>query len=240
MKTISTLIKSLSGKSPYMNPTEIYNEGWMTRLLVYYSVQENLRVRDVSFGELSNWTSEGLISSPFVFADKLREGYTHADMVLGDFSVNFENRGQISVNPEANLFGIIEAKMGSSLSKGTKHAPEYNQASRNIACIAFNTLETDIPVFFGVAAPEATLQKHQIKDKLVMSSFISQIENRFNMYEDDHPIQKFREEVYTRSLAVRTFMLSYEEWIDNFQGKQCYEELSDFYKSCLKWNRISS
>jgi hypothetical protein len=31
---------------------------------------------------------------------------------------------------------VIEAKMASGLSAGTKHAPTFNQAARNVACIA--------------------------------------------------------------------------------------------------------
>jgi hypothetical protein len=238
MNSISSLIESIRGEQPRMNPTEIYNEGWMTRLLVYYSVQENLTMREIPFGDLHNWTSEGLISSPFVFANKFREGYTHADMVLGDFSINYAERGEISVHSDAKLFGIIEAKMGSPLSSGTKHAPNYNQASRNIACIAYNTRGTHIPTFFGVVAPASTLIKHQVEEKLSRSFYVREIEERFKMYEDENPIQEFKEEVYRRTLAIRTFMLSYEEWIKSFEGKKCYDELAGFYEQCLKWNRL--
>ncbi len=238
MNSIIKLISSLSDDQPRMNPTEIYNEGWMTRLLVHYSVQENLTIQDIRFGDLKNWTSEGLISSPFVFANKYREGYTHADMTLGDFTINYEERGEININPEADVFGIIEAKMGSPLSSGTKNAPNYNQASRNIACIAYNTRGTDISTFFGVVAPASTLIKHRVEEKLKKTSYVQQIEDRFKLYEDDNPVLKVKKEVYRRSLAIRAFMFSYEDWIQSFEGKECHQELSDFYTLCLKWNRI--
>ncbi|MBO6793536.1 MAG: hypothetical protein JJ895_06480 [Balneolaceae bacterium] len=240
MKAIFELISTLQGDAHRLNPTEIYNEGWMTRLLVYHSVEEKLTVKDIAFGELSNWTSEGLISSPFVFADKYREGYTHADMALGDFSINFEQRGEIIVNDDAKLFGIIEAKMGSPLSKGTTNAPNYNQASRNIACIAYNTRDTNINSFFGVVAPLSTLDKHEVAEKLKSSFYARQIEDRYDMYEEENAIWESKGEVYWRVLAMQTFMISYEEWIEAFDGKECHNELNEFYSQCLKWNRIKA
>jgi hypothetical protein len=236
--TILDIISSVHKEQPNLNPTEIYNEGWMTRLLIYHSQKEKLILHEIPFSSLSNWTSEGLISSPFVNADSIREGYTHADITLGDFSIDFNNRGQVYVNEDAELFGIIEAKMGSPLGAGTTNAPNYNQASRNIACIAYNTIGTNISSFFGVVAPEATIKKHQIESKLNKDFYYGQIEDRFKMYDKNNAIWEFSEGVLRRALAIRTFVFSFEEWIEALTGKDCHYELEDFYSQCLKWNNI--
>lgn len=98
--TIAQVISSISSQ-PRLNPTAIYNEGWMTRLLVYRSIEQKLVFNRIDFGNLKNWTSEGLISSPFIKAEHYREGYTHADMALGDFSIKYEERGEITVEKDA-------------------------------------------------------------------------------------------------------------------------------------------
>lgn len=239
MDTIDKIIDSVKTEQPNLNPTEIYNEGWMTRLLVYHSQKENLTLKEIPFGSLSNWTSEGLISSPFVYANSIREGYTHADIALGDFTVEFNNRGQIQVSENAQLFGVLEAKMGSPLSTGTTNASNYNQASRNIACIAYNTMGTNISSFFGVVAPESTIKKHEIEDKLKMAFYHRQIEDRYKMYDHGNVIWKDSEEVLRRVLAVRTFVFTFEEWIQAFDEKECHDELVDFYQQCLKWNNVN-
>jgi len=186
MKSIVDIIKTIDTENPGINPTVIYNEGWMTRLLVYESIQEKIQLSDIDFGKISNWTSEALISSPFVKANTHREGYTHADMALGDFSVNFNERGEIIVPKNAKVFGIIEAKMGSNLSQGTTHFKDYNQASRNLACIASNTCDINCKIFFYVAAPEKKISEHEIKKQIDLRIMIDQIVFRFKEYSDDY------------------------------------------------------
>ena len=64
--------------------------------------------------------------------------------------------------------------MGSKLSAGTKNAPNYNQASRNLACIAFNTLSSNYDIFFAVVAPEQKIEEHKKGEsyKLILTSSI--------------------------------------------------------------------
>ncbi|MBB3695935.1 hypothetical protein KMW28_12885 [Flammeovirga yaeyamensis] len=229
-------INSISTKSsiPFINPTEIYNEGWMTRFLVHYSMQENLNIEGlIDFGKIKNATSEGLISSPFINAEKNREGYTHADMALGDFKIDYETRGEIRVEEEASIFGIIEAKMKSNLSKGTTNASNYNQASRNIACIVHNCIDLETNNFFIVTAPKSMAIHHKIKDKLDKEVIKSQIRNRFQ-------ISEVKEDTILLDRVDRCNIgiLTYEDWIDQFEEGDLKEELNGFYDECLKWNRL--
>jgi hypothetical protein len=213
MKAILDTINSI-GVQPRINPTEIYNEGWMTRLLVHHSIEQKLVIKGIDFGNLQNWTSEGLISSPFVFAKTEREGYTHADMALGDFSIDYSHRGEIKVNDNARFFGIIEAKMGSNLSQGTTTVPiGYNQASRNVACIAFRTSELDCEIFFGVVAPRDVLVRHQINAQLKLIE--QQIDNRFALYDNlEGEVFENREAIMRKVRTCNIWSFSYEEWID--------------------------
>lgn len=238
MNSFLDIIKSIDSRLPNINPTEIYNEGWMTRLLVYYSLQEKINLEDLDFKKIETWTSEALISSPFVKADFKREGYTHADMALGDFSVDYKDRGEIKILDNAKIFGIIEAKMGSNLSQGTTHAPNYNQASRNLACIASNTFDKECEIFFGVAAPEKMLKKHEIKEQIDLNTMICQIEERFSDYTSEFKKDVKMDLIISKAKRCNVWMISYEKWIENFNHVEIKKILKEFYNKAKFWNRI--
>lgn len=242
MNDIIEIINSTKSNQPNVNPTEIYNEGWMTRLLVHHSIDANLIFKGIEFGKLANWTSEALISSPFVKAEKNREGYTHADMALGDFSVKYEDGGKINVSPSATTFGIIEAKMRSPLSQGTTHAPNYNQASRNVACIAENASEK-CNTFFYVVAPKSQIFKvhknglsthDMVKSKII----VKQIAERFELHNTQNEPNNKESEILSRGAKCKIGTITYEEWIEAFTDKSVHESLSEFYLMCKKWNKI--
>lgn len=218
---------------PYVNPTEIYNEGWMTRLLVYYSIKQGIQLNNfINFNQIKNWSSEGLISSPFIEVANNREGYTHADMALGDFVINYVFRGKIEVFNNANIFGIIEAKMGSNLSQGTSNAKNYNQASRNLACISYNTTD-DCEIFFAVVAPLEMIKKHKFELQLEQDFMVNQIKRRFDI--SNIPINI---SLIERAEKSRILVFSYESWIDLLTGSE-KTIANDFYKKCKKWNKIN-
>ncbi len=238
MNALLDIINSINKIQSNLNPTEIYNEGWMTRLLVYYSIQKGIKLPFVDFSTINNWTSEALISSPFVKADKYKEGYTHADMALGDFTVNYEKRGEIIVNDNAETFGIIEAKMGSNLSSGTKHVANYNQASRNVACIAHNTSQCDCNVFFAVVAPDKKIRYHNLIQQTHPEYLKEQIEQRYSLYEPDSMVWDNYKEVMDKVNVCKVQVVSYEDWIDTFEDSEAKTFLKKFYKDACAWNRI--
>ncbi len=58
MNNLIEIIKSIDSTMPKINPTLIYNEGWMIRLLVYHSFLENLRLHNLDFSKIKNWCSD--------------------------------------------------------------------------------------------------------------------------------------------------------------------------------------
>ncbi|KAA6325540.1 hypothetical protein EZS27_025267 [termite gut metagenome] len=178
VEALDSLYENLSPTG--INPTVIYNEGWITRLLVKQSIQENLILNNtIDFGKLSNWSSKALIKSPFVGIPQEPEGYTHADIILGDFQIDYANSGAISVCEEAKVLGIIEAKMGSNLSQGTTNATKYNQASRSICCLA-SQVPDECEIFFVVVAPQTTITRHNISQQVEPATIKPEIEDRFS------------------------------------------------------------
>ena len=236
---IENIIKSIednNNKIPYVNPTVVYNEGWMIRALVYQSIEEKINLDGINFGEIENWTSEGLISSPFTNTKDKRETHTHPDIAFGDFKIDYSTRGEIVVNNDSKFFGIIEAKMGSNLSKGTKNAPNYNQASRSLACACHQTHEKDnCEICFIVAAPDATLKKYSIKDQTDQTYMINQIRARFNEYPKQFKDQQNMESILKKAESCKIMILSFEDWVNILNHK---EHIHEFYKKAKKWNRI--
>ncbi len=238
MKNLLEIIKTLNSNEPNLNPTEIYNEGWMTRLLVYESIKEKIKLKGIDYKKIKYWTSEALISSPFVKDDKYREGYTHADMALGDFSVDFNTRGQIKILKNAKIFGIMEAKMGSNLSKGTKYFKNYNQASRNLACIAYNTMGTNCEIFFYVVAPENKIKQHEINKQIDLQTMIDQISLRFKDYSDEFKKDHKMDLIIFKASQCKVQAISYEEWILKVMDEESRKFLTEFYNKAKHWNRI--
>lgn len=231
-------INSIIEKTKGINPTILFNEGWMIRLLIYYSVQENLKIGNIDFSENPNWTSEALIDSPFVRTQSLRENHTHTDIILGDFSVEFKNRGAITVNPGAQRLGIIEAKMNSNLSQSVANAKDYNQASRSIACLAYNTWATDCDIFFTLAVPEATIKKKKFEDQLNKELIASQIEQRFNQFEESNQVGQHKKQIMAKVKKCVIDILPYEDWMNAICDVKIKTELTAFYTRAIEYNRV--
>jgi hypothetical protein len=216
-----------------INPTIIYNEGWIVRLLVIESMLEKITIENIEFGKLANkkWSSEALIASPFVTTKINREGYTHADIILGDFDVNYGERGEVVLADMPEVLGIIEAKMGSSLSKGTKNAPNYNQASRNICCLAHTTQSTDCGTFFIIAAPQSIIKKYNFEEQI--NQIRTQISERFS-----HSEISYSKEIEKKVSECKVSVISYEDWINKLKHAEIKNMLIDFYNQCKKYNKI--
>ena len=251
------LLRQCDTEETHLAPTIFLNEGWMVRIMTSASIKLGLQLKGIDFGEMPNWYSEGMLSSPFLplyQGDRLAEGYTHADMALGDFAVDAKAHADIRITGETGSFGIIEAKMKSPLSRGTTHAPGYDQASRNLACIAFNTLKTRHKIFFAVAAPQVTIEKHNIDRIVNKTAMLSRIRKRFESYNDPALLREVKDQIFTkyrsifqamdevleRAAGASLAIVSYEEWLSEFKllDEELYWEMQDFYRMCKQFNHI--
>ena len=125
--------------NPVLPPTELYNEGWLLRLVLDWLDRHREVEHPLSFMPGARWYSEALLPSRFLprtRGDKLAESFTHADGLIGHFDVDSGQRGDARLRPGVQQFIVTEAKLGSTLSRGTTNAPDFDQAARNVACIA--------------------------------------------------------------------------------------------------------
>ena len=239
MNTTAEKIKALNSLTERINPTIIYNEGWMIRLMVIESMIEKLKIKGIDFGLLANknWSSETLIASPFIKAKENREGYTHADIIIGDFNVSYTERGEVVLDDFSEILGIIEAKMRSNLSQGTSNAKSnYNQASRNVCCLSHVTRKNPTcKLFFMVVAPEMIISKHEIEKQVERENILKQISERFQ-----HSKETYISEIQCQVEKCEIIVISYEEWIDELRDNEVKILLNKFYNECLKHNKIET
>jgi hypothetical protein len=149
--------------------THVFNEGWML-CLVLDAIQTLNINNELGLLRHSRWYSEALLESrfhPTTRSDPLSEGSTHADAVIGDFDFKEETATGLRLRSDSRQFVVIEAKMFSNLSRGTKNAPAYDRAARNVACMANIVAHSNLQVSdlesvgFFVIAPNVTKRRNR-------------------------------------------------------------------------------
>jgi hypothetical protein len=119
--------------------TIFYNEGWLLRLVLDWFSEHALGGHLLSFAAGAQWYSEALLPSQFLArqrGDHLAEGWTHADGVVGHIKVGSTALANTSLADDASQFLVTEAKLFSPLSPRVTNAAYFDQAARNVACIA--------------------------------------------------------------------------------------------------------
>ena len=107
--------------------------------LVLAAAKDGIECLPFPFESDASWFSEALLYSAFLArrrGDVLAESMTHADGVVGHFQFDLATKAGLVLPPHAKQFVVCEAKIFAHLSAGTRRAPNYNQAARNVGCIA--------------------------------------------------------------------------------------------------------
>ena len=121
-------------------------------------------------------------------SDKLAETWTNADGIVGHFNVGGKSKGGLTLRDCATQLVVVEAKMSSKLSSGTKNAPGYNQAARTVACIAETLKHADIEplqmerLAFFVAAPLEQIDSGVFGDIVTKESIGKRVQDRVDGY----------------------------------------------------------
>src|SRR4030042_4190311 len=121
---IFSLINAAESENANFPLTLIYNEGWLLRLVLDWYSKHKLLDHPLLFQPKATWFSEALLPSPFrarYRGDTRAEARTHADGVVGHFIVGEAGKADIHLKADANQFVVIEAKIHSPLSGGTRN-----------------------------------------------------------------------------------------------------------------------
>jgi len=178
--------------------------------------------------------------------DPLAESYTHADGVIGHFDIGRSGAGDLALRPQGTHFVVTEAKLHSKLSSGTKNAPGFDQAARNVACMAHilsayaRRPEDMASLAFFVVAPNSQISAGMFDQQVNRRSIRDKVARRVQAY-DDQPKQAWFEEWFLPTLdRTRLASISWEELGEFIQQVEPSSGglFSEFYSRCLEYNRL--
>ena len=246
LEGIHRLISASESGSLNFPPTLIYNEGWMLRLILDWFSRNTIPNHPLAFQTDALWFSEALLPSPFHArhrADIRAEARTHADGVVGHFAIGSAAKADAILLPNAKQLLVIEAMMSSALSAGTRNAPTYDQAARNVACIAemhrrASRSPADMTsIGFFVLAPGSFIKAGVFAPKLEKRAIELAVKARAEAFKAELPT--WLDDWFNPSLkAMRIGALSWEDLLVQIEDrdKASSSVLRAFYAQCLKHN----
>ena len=250
LEGIHALIDAAETEPHRFPPTLLYNEGWMLRLVLLWFQTAGVPGHILAFHRGATWFSEALLPSPFSprhRGDRRAEARTHADGLLGHFSIGSAAKADARLLPDAEQFVVTEAKIHSPLSGGTRNAPAYDQAARNVACIAellsrAHRRPTEMhSLAFLVAAPQKHINEGVIPGKLEKRSIEEEVRRRAQAFSPE--LDTWLDEWFLPTLQSMTIMsISWEQLIRDIasQDEPASQGLGTFYERCQKYNTAAN
>ena len=253
---IMNMLRTCDTENGVLPPTEVYNESWMLRLILDWFSRQSTSDHQLSFEKGARWYSELLLPSQFLprfQTDPQAESYTHADGVIGHYSIGRSGKGDIDLGPDATQFVVIEAKIFSKLSKGVKNFKSYDQAARTVACMAesLSIRQRQISEIsrlgFYVIAPEKQLRfEPTFQTFLQKDSIRIKVHKRIKAYADPADAEtkdKWLKTWFLPALeCIDIQCLTWEEIIAYIQSNDHRngDILLEFYEKCLALNQSES
>ena len=143
-KAVSAMAECCTDSGTPVAKSEVYNETWLLRMVlacihdykgdfVTGDAKTKQALEKMRKAVCKYWISEGGLEPAFE-----QEGTTWTDAILGNVKIGDNNKRGVDIEIRDSSTGVIivEAKMGSELASGITNSSNYNQAARNIACLA--------------------------------------------------------------------------------------------------------
>jgi len=249
LQTLCGLLAGASAPDSRIPPTLLFNEGWLLRL-VLAAAETGCPGLPFALQPQARWFSEALLRSAFLprfRGDPLAESSTHADAVAGHFRFRPDSKAGLSLAPSGSQFVVLEAKVFSTLSQGTRRAPGFDQAARNVACMAETLSRAGKPVpewtslAFHVLAPSAQIEAGVFAAELEKASIRSRIAARIAMYEGS---DRDRRETWFHDWVcpvLDQIVISALDWESLLQALSAHNPdlgrgLEQFYALTLRYN----
>lgn len=245
---VHAMLQSLATNSPLLPPTYLYNEGWLLRLLLDWYEAHTDKVPDnhpLVFPSEARWFSEARLPSAFLprwQGDDKGESWTHVDGAIGHFVVGKARKTDLTLVPDARHFVVLEAKLFSRLSQSTANARYYDQAARNVACIAevlrhANRQPSSLRLGFYVLAPESQIRKGIFKKEMDPDGIRLKIAQRVDEWGGPDKKQWYVDWVVPTIEAATIATVSWEEVIETIvkYDLEAGSALGDFYDQCRQF-----
>jgi hypothetical protein len=237
------------GGDGHLPKTELYNEGWLLRLVLSAAARPGADLPiPIRPSEGARWFSEALLATAFSRAP-LDEGQTSADGIVGHFRFRPGTWLGLELVEGGSQFVVCEAKMFSPLSPKVTYAPGYDQAARTVACMAKALdqcpgRDTFTCVGFYVLAPLDQIERGVFAQQMTRQSILDKITARIAAYSEAHPER--REELERWSTEVVAPLLGRldlrcTDWETLIRAIYDHDagwggELQVFYQRCRDFN----
>ncbi len=219
------------------NPTLIFNEGWLLRAVLrqWKLAPGKSCLPFLPFPAEAKVYSEGQLFSPFAprqRGDKLAEAHTHADGIVGDFSIGATKSG-IEVHPDCRYLAVFEAKLYSPLAGSISHAPGYDQVSRTVGCVINSLLRAGCPGPYAAhvvvlhPADHSNVNPRRYSNAYLEQQIAARVEN-FGL----PPTSTFARSWRATLDTVQLWFVTWEEALAEIGS----DELDQFYQQCRRFN----
>ena len=224
-----------------IRPTDLYNEGWMLRLLLDSMAKRQATSHPFRFATNASWFSEALLYSEFLARsrpDELAEGWTNADGVIGHFldPSQTPNR-ELRLAKDPRQFVVIEAKMFSGLSSGITRSAVYDQAARSVACMAAMLKRANVApqvmkrLAFYVVAPQTQIRAGKFRSLVTKPSIAKAVEARVASYGGARD-EWLRNWIRPTLELAEVELVAWETVLSDASA-----EMKAFYANCLRYER---
>lgn len=223
-------------------PTVIFNEGWLLRAVLreWKTCVHPGPLGFLPFPEDAQLYSEGQLYTPFgarYRGDKQAESHTHADGIVGHFSI-LDTKSGIVLNHNFSYFAVFEAKLSSPLSAHTTNATEYDQVTRTVACMINVILQSGrsegYAAHFVVLSPRTNHFVSPVNDSKAVVA--DQLAHRMAMYdsiaENKQGASLFAQQWRRVLDRLQLSFVTWEDVLDVIANN----ELNRFYALCLRFN----
>lgn len=246
LDVFAELLDGFDPEHPHFHATEIFNESWLVKAVLHRASTLTDYKFPLSFADGATWFSEAYLPTAFApryQGDNLSEARTHADGVIGYFSIGDNAKADLHLSKNARQFTVVEAKIHSPLSPGVSNAPGYDQAARNVACMAETLCRAQLPasrltdLAFTVLAPADAIQAGTFSYLVTAESIRMKVRERVASYEGELD-QWYREWFEPTLDVIRLQILSWEDtltWIGQ-SDEEAERTLQVFYEKCLLYN----
>lgn len=247
---IVDMLRALHTDNSCMPSTYLYNEGWMLRLILKAASDGLLGDLIPACQTQARWSSEAKLFTPFDQSrGKAAEGPTNVDGIVGDFDWEPGTQTGVRLSEQPNRFEIFEAKMFSKLSPGVSAAKWYDQAVRNVACMAqtlalrnLKPQEHPLPrIAFWVLAPQSQISRRRFATELSPGAMRAKIAMRIAQFSGPNreALELWHEDFFEPLLqqleeAHAIKCVSWEDLIEGITDSDRKTSINDFYRRCLE------
>jgi hypothetical protein len=244
---IKAMLDACEAGEPPFPPSLLFNEGWLLRVVLDWFARHGGDRYPLSPRPGARWFSEAWLPSAFLpryRGDRLAESRSHADGVLGHFTIGDPGTAGLSLLPDGRQLVVFEAKLFARLSAGVKNAPFYDQAARTVACMAEVLRRADrspeeMEEFaLLILAPRARIDDGAFSWEASPEAIYRKVRRRIEDYAGQRD-DWFREAFVPACRRVEVRSLAWEEIIEMiaFHRPEDGQIIDSFYGRCLHFNR---